>query len=115
MKRILDLIGLIPDTSATIRVKLVLVGIGATIAGCAVMGIEGSAFRGCAIAACGAALIGIVALSPEAKPEPAVPREQPPVIEPVSSCEHQWFDQDEMLNYDPKLYRCLKCGETMWG
>jgi hypothetical protein len=115
MKSIIDLIGLIPDTSAIIRVKLVLVGIGAMIAGCAVMGIEGSAFRGGAIAVYGAVLIGIIALGPEVKPESAVPQGQPPVMEPVSSCEHRWFDQDEMLNYEPKLYRCLKCGGTMWG
>jgi hypothetical protein len=115
MKSILDLLGLIPNTSAILRIKLALVGIGAMIAGCAVMGVEGSAFRGGAIAACGAVLIGIVALSPEAKPESAVPPEAIPLTKPVSSCEHEWIDQDEMLNYDPKLHRCLKCGETMWG
>jgi hypothetical protein len=98
-----------------IRIKLVLVGFGAMIAGCAVLGMEGSALRGGVIAACGLLLIGIVASSPGAKSGPVEPQEAIPETEPVSSCEHEWFDQDEMLNYDPKLYRCLKCGETMWG
>jgi hypothetical protein len=115
MKSIIDLLGLVPNTSAIIRIKLVLVGIGAMIAGCAVMGIEGSAFRGGVIAACGLLLIGIVASSPDVKAGPVEPQEAIPETEPVSPCEHEWFDQDEMLNYDPKLYRCLKCGETMWG
>ena len=53
MKSIIELIGLITNTSAIIRVKLVLIGIGAAIAWCAVMRIEGAAFRGGAIAACG--------------------------------------------------------------
>ena len=34
---------------------------------------------------------------------------------PDSSCDHVWVDQDEILNYDPKLLRCTKCGGTTWG
>jgi hypothetical protein len=32
-----------------------------------------------------------------------------------SSCDHHWFDRDEMLNYDPKYLRCSKCGEGRWA
>ena len=27
-----------------------------------------------------------------------------------ASCDHDWVDRDEMLNYDPKYLRCPKCG-----
>ena len=119
MNRIINLLGLVPNTSAIVRLKLGVAGIGALVAGFLVMGIEGSALLGVAIAACGAVLLIVVVLSPvarktsnEAPAQVAIPQTEPG---PLSTCEHEWFDPDEMLNYDPKLLRCLKCGETTCG
>jgi hypothetical protein len=119
MNSIIDLLGLVPNTSAIVRLKLGFAGIGALLAGFVVMGIEGSALRGLAIAACGAVLLIVVVLSPfmkktsnEVPAQVGLPQTEPG---PLSTCEHEWFDPDEMLNYDPKILRCLKCGETTCG
>jgi hypothetical protein len=67
------------------------------------------------IAACGA---GMVALA-RRKGRPAVeappfelPRRDP---RPISACDHDFVDQDEMSNNDPRHLRCSKCGEDRYG
>jgi hypothetical protein len=116
--RIIDLLVLTSNTSALLRLKVALVGFGALMAGLFFMasGIEGSTLRGGLMAACGAGLIGIACLcfrertiEEAAAPEKVVTPGMEP--EPPSSCDHDWVDQDEMLNYDPKYFRCSKCGE----
>jgi hypothetical protein len=44
--------------------------------------------------------------------EKAPKRIQPSVL---SSCEHDFVDQDEMSNNDPRHLRCSKCGEDRVG
>jgi hypothetical protein len=34
---------------------------------------------------------------------------------PVSSCDHDFVDRDEMSNNDPRHLRCSKCGEDRYG
>jgi hypothetical protein len=124
MNRIIDLLGMLPNTSALFRMKVAVVGLGALMAGLSFMasGIEGSILRGGLMAACGAVLLGVVSMSngdqQELNEECAAPREaESHSKEPrqLSSCDHDWVDRDELLNYDPKLLRCSKCGETCWG
>ncbi len=38
-----------------------------------------------------------------------------PGREPLSSCDHDFIDQDEMSNNDPRHLRCSKCGEDRFG
>jgi hypothetical protein len=113
MNRIFDLLALVPNTSAVFRAKLAIAGVGAVWAGIAFMasGIEGAILRGGLIAACGALLLGLVSRAPKGKPdEGATPRLRPP-LEHLSSCEHDWVDQDKMSNHDPRRLQCTRCGE----
>jgi hypothetical protein len=120
MSVLIDLLGLVPNTSAIIRLKLVIVGIGAMAAGCVVMGMEGFLLQGCGIAACGVALT-VIAVSRQGSTASDIrgrvtPPHENTRIEPtrLSSCEHLWVEQDEALNLDPMILRCSKCGETIW-
>jgi hypothetical protein len=73
--------------------------------------LEISDIGGGVIAASGAVLAAIAnhKVRPREGPAPPFELSNP---SPAASCEHEWFDQDEMLNYDPKCYRSLKRGET---
>jgi hypothetical protein len=122
MNGLIDLLGLVPNTSAILRVKFAIGGIGALMAGLFFMssGIEGSLLRGGLIVVCGAALLGVASRKPKEKEkleDCASPQFEIPEREPLtlSSCDHDWVDQDEMLNYDPRNLRCSKCGEDRYG
>jgi hypothetical protein len=92
---------------------LLLLGIVAMMAAGWILAGGGKLIRGVALITVGALLLGLVVLIPERKPRTTRPEGKEP--SPVSACEHEWFDEDQLLNYDPKCHRCLKCGEIMWG
>jgi hypothetical protein len=123
MNSLIALLGLVPNTSAILRVKFAIVGVGALMAGLIFMasGIDGSILRGGLIAACGVGLLSLAFREPKQRlkeEECAAPRNEQILVKepwPVSSCDHDWVDQDEMSHHDPIHIRCSRCGEHRWG
>ena len=96
-----------------IRLVLIFVGIMAVMMGGFALAGGGTLILGTVVAAVESLLLGVAVFIPEAKRKATKPQGKEPL--PVSACEHEWYDEDTLLNYDPKCHRCLKCGETFWG